>query len=183
MTHKEINELKKLGDRLIDAIKSNPERAISAVQTLEHVTSILSGNIVTCPVFSTAIDQRKGMIGSILGNTEGVNESNHGKSSKLDIMGASFDLSAETLRIAARMNNFEWKSSCAWKEISNRFGQNVSHSQLKQLGMMLANDAHIVPDRDAKRRKTVLIKWMDENWTKLSPFLQNYKFDGENFQI
>jgi hypothetical protein len=33
-------------------------------------------------------------------------------------------------------------------------------------------------DHDAKRRKTVLIKWFEENWTAIAPFLDYIVLEG-----
>ena len=63
------------------------------------------------------------------------------------------------------------KESPIWKEITRRFGVNVKHAELVSIASVLANSANIRLDREAKRRKTVLVKWFEENFSAIQPFL------------
>ena len=76
-------------------------------------------------------------------------------------------------RIFQRMSGFDPKDNQAWREITARFGSNIKHPELLSIAEVLAKNANVKLDRDAKRRKTVLIKWFSENWVAISPFL-NY---------
>ena len=77
----------------------------------------------------------------------------------------------EKKRISERLNGFNPRDNNAWKEISRRFGSNIKHPELLSIANVLASSANVRLDRDAKRRKTVLIKWFQENWAAISPFL------------
>lgn len=77
----------------------------------------------------------------------------------------------EKERIADRLNGFNPKDNIAWREITNRFGNNIKQPELLSIAQVLASSANIKLDRDAKRRKTVLIKWFLENWSAIQPFL------------
>lgn len=79
----------------------------------------------------------------------------------------------EKIRIQDRLQGFVPKLSRPWIEIQNRFGDNITHGELLSIAEVLAASARIFLDRDAKRRKSVLIKWFHENWLKIYPFL-NY---------
>lgn len=77
----------------------------------------------------------------------------------------------EKKRIALRMNGFDAKDNRVWAEIAKRFGVNVKQGELTNIAQVIAKHAGIKLDRDAKRRKCVLLKWFDENWDKIYPFL------------
>jgi hypothetical protein len=82
------------------------------------------------------------------------------------------DGSKEKDRIASRLNGFNSKDNTVWKAITQRFGANIKQPELLSMAQVLASHANIKLDRDAKRRKSVLIKWFEENWTAIEPFLQ-----------
>jgi hypothetical protein len=79
--------------------------------------------------------------------------------------------SSEKKRIANRLKGLIPKQSPAWQEITRRFGLNVKHPELVEIATVLSENANIRLDRDAKRRKAVLIKWFEENWADVSPYL------------
>ncbi|KAH0785637.1 hypothetical protein GPJ56_010387 [Histomonas meleagridis] len=81
------------------------------------------------------------------------------------------ELNPEKKRINGRLSGFNPKESLVWKEITRRFGVNIKQPELVSIATVLANSAKIKLDRDAKRRKTVLIKWFDENYPLISPYL------------
>lgn len=77
----------------------------------------------------------------------------------------------EKERITNRLNGFNPKDNSAWREITNRFGNNIKQPELLSIATVLASNANIKLDRDAKRRKCVLIKWFEENWKAILPYL------------
>lgn len=79
----------------------------------------------------------------------------------------------EKLRVFTRLKGFKAKDSMAWSEITRRYGSELKHGELLSIAEVVASNANVQLDRDAKRRKSVLIKWFEENWTRISPFL-NY---------
>jgi hypothetical protein len=85
---------------------------------------------------------------------------------------AQLDLSKEKDRIARRLGGSNAKDSPVWKAITQRFGSNIKQPELLSMAQVLAAQANVRLDRDAKRRKSVLIKWFEENWTAVEPFLQ-----------
>ena len=79
----------------------------------------------------------------------------------------------EKRRIAQRLYGFNPKDNPAWYQITQKFGSNLKQPELLSIAEVCATSAHIKLDRDAKRRKSVLIKWFEENWPRISPYL-NY---------
>ena len=79
----------------------------------------------------------------------------------------------EKKRISNRLSGFNAKDNIAWKEITRRFGSNIKQPELLSIAQAIANCANIRLDRDAKRRKSVLIKWFNENWNSICSYL-NY---------
>ncbi|OHS98901.1 hypothetical protein TRFO_34769 [Tritrichomonas foetus] len=79
----------------------------------------------------------------------------------------------EKLRVFSRLRGFKAKDSRVWSEITRRFGSELKHGELLSIAEVVAANAGVQLDRDAKRRKSVLIKWFEENWIRISPFL-NY---------
>jgi hypothetical protein len=45
------------------------------------------------------------------------------------------------------------------------------HDELVSIGLLVADRLNITLDRDARRRKIVLLKWFDENWPLIEPLL------------
>ena len=85
----------------------------------------------------------------------------------------------ERQRIALRMKGFNQKENSTWFELTRRFGSNVKRSELTSIAQVLADATNIILDRDAKRRKSVLLKWFDEHWLKLRPLLDYIVLDKE----
>ena len=77
----------------------------------------------------------------------------------------------EKERIASRLSGFNPKDNMVWHEITQRFGASIKQPELLSIATVLAQNANIKLDRDAKRRKSVLIKWFEENWAAIHPYL------------
>ena len=78
----------------------------------------------------------------------------------------------ERRRVEMRLNDFDYKNSDAWQIICERFGPGLTHNELLSIAQIIAFHARIRLDREAKRRKEVLIKWFQENIVTIIPFLQ-----------
>lgn len=76
-------------------------------------------------------------------------------------------------KVESRLDGFNPNESLAWIEICKKYGSSLSHNELISIAQVFASNFGIKVDRDAKRRKEVLIKWFDENSKLLIPFL-NY---------
>ena len=92
--------------------------------------------------------------------------------SKVLPSGTPTEQNKEKERIAGRLNGFNPKDNEAWREIAKRFGSNIKQPELLSIAQVLANQANVKLDRDAKRRKSVLIKWFHENWPALQQYME-----------
>ena len=135
--------LRQSANRLIQSIGPNQERIGSIIPVIDALIQQVQTSLLPSDVY--------GQYGIPAELGEGVND--------------------EKKRIAMRMNGFDPKDNRVWSEIANRFGANVKQGELTNIAQVIAAHAGIKLDRDAKRRKGVLLKWFDENWEKITPFL------------
>jgi hypothetical protein len=77
----------------------------------------------------------------------------------------------EHQRIMSRLVGYSSKDSGVWREIVRRFGKKIKQPELVSIAAAVAHSADVRLDRDAKRRKKVLIKWFEEHWAAIAPFL------------
>lgn len=77
----------------------------------------------------------------------------------------------ERKRVDARLNGFIYKESAAWRVITERYGDNLNQNELLSLAEVIAAQLNLKVDREAKRRKEVLIKWYDEHLEKIKSLL------------
>ena len=77
---------------------------------------------------------------------------------------------AERRRVELRLSGFDGKNSDAWAEICDAFGPNLSQNELLCIAQVISFHAKLRLDREAKRRKEVLIKWFQENLPVIRPF-------------
>jgi hypothetical protein len=55
----------------------------------------------------------------------------------------------------------------------------LKQEELVSIAELVAQRLRIKLDRDARRRKTVMIKWFDENWLFILPVLRFVVLDKE----
>ena len=70
----------------------------------------------------------------------------------------------ERIRVINRLNGFGFQNSPSWSIISSRWGDNLSQTELLGIATILCTKTGLKVDREAKRRKDVLVKWFDENF-------------------
>lgn len=95
----------------------------------------------------------------------------HGAIQTDGLAGPSQESNTERRRIESRLNGFNPKDNRAWKAITEQFGVQIKQPELLSIATLVAENANIKLDRDAKRRKTVLIKWFDEHWDVIQKFI------------
>lgn len=76
----------------------------------------------------------------------------------------------ERKKVDERLRGFSLKTSPAWHEICTRFGSNLNQTELLSIAEVLGAQINVKVDREAKRRKEVLIKWFDENLMVILPY-------------
>lgn len=79
----------------------------------------------------------------------------------------------ERLHNRQRMAGFDEKTSRAYTFLCKRFGPKMSQQELLSLAQVVTDTLDIPLDREASRRKKVLIKWFDENFASIEHFLEN----------
>ena len=79
----------------------------------------------------------------------------------------------EMERVKRRIEGFNYKTSRAWKMLTYKYGSKLAHEELMSIAELLATRTNVILDRDAKRRKAVLVKWFEENWDIIQGYL-NY---------
>jgi hypothetical protein len=78
----------------------------------------------------------------------------------------------EIERVQERVRDFNWRRSQVWAHLTWAYGPIVTQEELVSLATMLSKQLRIRLDRDARRRKPVMIKWFEENWYQIFPCLR-----------
>lgn len=81
------------------------------------------------------------------------------------------NLILERERVKKRIRGFDWRRSQAWHTLINKFGPKLNHDELTSIADLIAGQTNIKLDRDARRRKIVLVKWFEEHWTIIQPLI------------
>jgi hypothetical protein len=89
----------------------------------------------------------------------------------------------EAQRVVARLAGFDLEKSRAWKAITDQFTIGVTHAELKSIAQVVCTQTNLRLDRDATRDNRVLIKWFDENWDAISPFMPTLHLRDNGEQI
>lgn len=86
----------------------------------------------------------------------------------------------ELNRVKMRINGFSLQTSVAWSYLTFKYGEKLTHDELTSIAELISGHVGIHLDRDAKRRKIVLVKWFDENWPVIEPYLQYVVLEYEH---
>jgi hypothetical protein len=151
---------------------------------LEHITSVVENDPfkhdLAVALFSTLLAQLRGMIplhfhASYLpcsfDNKTTVFPSKSDSVKAVSMLAARGDMGTDRQKVCRRIGDFEWHKSAEWEEICRRYGGDLLHKDLLAIAKVTAIKAGLPLDRDAKRRKNVLIKWFHEHWEILSEYL------------
>jgi hypothetical protein len=80
--------------------------------------------------------------------------------------------SAEIERVLQRTRGWTWQRSHAWAQLTLAYGPKVTQEELVSLAELISRQLRIRLDRDARRRKSVMIMWFEENWWQIWPWLR-----------
>jgi hypothetical protein len=89
----------------------------------------------------------------------------------------------ERRRVEARLTGFDPTRSRAWADIRSRFGDSLNQMELRSLAEVVGAEIGVKVDREAKRRKEVLIKWFDENYALMEPVLEKIQMEDSNGRL
>ena len=85
----------------------------------------------------------------------------------------------EQNRIKDLLNDFDMKSSRIYQEFLKRGWETLSQQVLKSIAQVFEDRIKIPLSRESKRRKSVLIKWFDDNYDKIYPHLDSIQIVDE----
>ena len=76
--------------------------------------------------------------------------------------------------VKEKLKDFEPKASRAWISLTSRYGPKINQNQLLSLAEVVSYQLNLGLFREYKRRKEMLIKWFDENYDAVWPFIENH---------
>lgn len=150
MIEENQSKLRKSANDLLQALKSFPDKADQVIPYLDELNNQIQDLLKEPSLILQS------------GNKNFLNQ--------MQLLTGN-DITGEKIRVALRLSGFDPKNSFVANEISRRFGPNIKQAELVNIAQCIADFAKINIDRDAKRRKSVLLKWFEENWQKVFPYL------------
>ena len=85
----------------------------------------------------------------------------------------------EKVRVRSRLRGFDYQVSRSWLYLCRQFGPDLNQDELLSIAQVVAEQANLRVDRDAKRRKNVLRKWFEENWNIISLFITRVELEDD----
>jgi RNA polymerase-interacting CarD/CdnL/TRCF family regulator len=89
----------------------------------------------------------------------------------------NFSISEERERVQRRMQGFDWQKSNVWQCLTQSYGEKLNQDELISIADLVATKLKIKLDRDARRRKAVMIKWFEEHWESIQTLLPQVALD------
>lgn len=93
---------------------------------------------------------------------------------KEDVKYKSLQDKYESDFVKEKLTGFDHKKCKAWLSLTERFGPKISQNQLLSMAEVISDQLNIGLYREYKRRKEMLIKWFDENYDSVWPFIENH---------
>jgi Flp pilus assembly protein TadG len=72
--------------------------------------------------------------------------------------------------IKKRTSNFDHRASAPYQFFAQQKWNTLTLPEQVAIGEVIAHEAQVTMDREAKRRKAVMFKWMADNWDRLYPW-------------
>ena len=76
--------------------------------------------------------------------------------------------------VREKLTNFDPKSCKAWINLTAKYGAKISQNQLLSMAEIVSTQLHLGLFREYKRRKEMLIKWFDENFDIVWPYIESH---------
>ena len=86
----------------------------------------------------------------------------------------------ELVRVQKRVNGFDANCSDAWTALCQQFGNKITHEELVSIAEAIKPYCNIKLDRDARRRKSVILKWYQDNWADIKQYIQYVSLEGNS---
>ena len=87
---------------------------------------------------------------------------------------------SERNKLNERLNQFDWERSKGYEMIKKKGWDQLNHKELRSIAVILAKKCNITLDREAKRRKPILVKWFDDNWCDISKIIGRFALLDQN---
>jgi hypothetical protein len=78
-------------------------------------------------------------------------------------------LGADRRRNVRKEGDFDWKESKEWADLRQRYGEDIHLADVLDLARIVAERSALALDREARRRKSELIKWFHDHWKVVVP--------------
>lgn len=101
------------------------------------------------------------------------------QNSQQEVQTEENQITEEKIRIQKRIQGFKWRDSRVWEFLTARFGHKLTQDELVSIADLICRQTQLRLDRDARRRKVVLLKWFEENWTIVQPLLHIIVLDTD----
>lgn len=96
---------------------------------------------------------------------------------RLQNLEADFDkqTTVERLKLLKRIQNrsYDVKSSAAFKKIQKLGWDKLNQKELRSIAQVISKKSGISLDREAKRRREILLTWFDENFDQISEHMDH----------
>ncbi|EAX94285.1 hypothetical protein TVAG_057860 [Trichomonas vaginalis G3] len=89
------------------------------------------------------------------------------------------DRDNEIARVQQRVSGFNASLSEAWPTLCQHFGQKITQDELVSIAEAIKPYAQVKLDRDARRRKSVILKWYQDNWSQISKYIKYVVLEDE----
>jgi hypothetical protein len=94
--------------------------------------------------------------------------------------GSSEALQQERSLLEAQLRNFDLGSSPPYQLFQAKGWNSMKFPEMVSVCEVLSKESHVQMDREAKRRKTVLFKWLSDNWTQLKSHVDSLQLMFED---
>ena len=96
---------------------------------------------------------------------------NDGKLEKLEKARKKRRDGRDAKKVVNILLDYDQNKSISYKRINEMFGSGINHEELKAIIDQICYDYQIPFDRQAKRYKKVLYKFLDDHWSIFGPIL------------
>jgi hypothetical protein len=93
---------------------------------------------------------------------------------------ASSALHQERETIDGRIRNFVYSDCAPFLFFKEKGWSQLTFPELVAVSKVIGHEANLAIDREAKRRKPVLFKWLDDNWEQMKEYAEKIELHYDN---